>query len=88
MNCGRRGRRTQSPSRWLCSWRTPPMDQLFAGSLVRLPSIRHSIVRIYTSSTYTDMAVEKHVLVNEAYPKAQGILQREIWLRISSNNHH
>ena len=31
--------------------------------------LRHPLVRVYTSSTFTDMTLEKHVLVNEAYPK-------------------
>lgn len=45
------------------------MDRIFAGSLEDLPTVTKPIVRIYTSSTYTDMTLEKSVLVTEVYPR-------------------
>jgi hypothetical protein len=45
------------------------IDRIFCGNFELLPLIKHPLVRIYTSSTYTDMTLEKTVLVSEVYPK-------------------
>ena len=45
------------------------IDRIFCGNFESLPPIKHPLVRIYTSSTYTDMSLEKTVLVSEVYPK-------------------
>lgn len=45
------------------------IDRIFIGSFECLPPIKHPLVRIYMSSTYTDMTLEKTLLVSEVYPK-------------------
>ena len=45
------------------------IDRIFIGNFDFLPHIKHPLVRIYTSSTYTDMTLEKTVLVSDVYPK-------------------
>jgi hypothetical protein len=45
------------------------IDRIYAGSFVSLPPVKHPVVRIYTSSTYTDMTLEKNILVTEVYPR-------------------
>lgn len=45
------------------------IDRIFIGSFEALPMIKHPLVRIYMSSTYTDMTLEKTLLVSEVYPK-------------------
>ena len=44
------------------------VDRIFRGSFVGLPRLRPPLFRVYTSSTYTDMQVEKAVLVDKVYP--------------------
>ncbi len=45
------------------------IDRIFAGRCSCLPKIKHPLVRVYTSSTFTDMTLEKNVLVTEVYPR-------------------
>ncbi len=45
------------------------IDMIFRGHLENLPRWRQPLVRIYLSSTFTDMTMEKTALVGEVYPK-------------------
>ena len=45
------------------------VDQIFAGSLTNLPPVSSKIVRIFTSSTFTDMLMERNTLMEYVYPK-------------------
>ena len=45
------------------------VDRIFAGCFSDLPEVLRPLVRIYTSSTFTDMTLEKNVLITEVYPK-------------------
>ena len=44
-------------------------NRVYAGYLAGLPPPTPRTVRVYTSSTFTDMSLEKSVLVNEMYPQ-------------------
>ncbi|KAI1303164.1 NACHT and WD repeat domain-containing protein 2 [Halotydeus destructor] len=45
------------------------LDRIFAGSLNDMPPVLSRIVRIFTSSTFTDMSLERNTLMEEVYPK-------------------
>ena len=45
------------------------IDRIFAGSLKDLPPVSSKIVRIFTSSTFTDMLMERNTLMEYVYPK-------------------
>ena len=45
------------------------IDHIFAGSLTGLPPVSSKIVRIFTSSTFTDMLMERNTLMEYVYPK-------------------
>ena len=45
------------------------VDRIFAGSLSDLPPVSSKIVRIFTSSTFTDMLMERNTLMEWVYPK-------------------
>ncbi|XP_023233004.1 NACHT and WD repeat domain-containing protein 2-like [Centruroides sculpturatus] len=45
------------------------VDRLFAGCLDKLPPLGSKIVRIFTSSTFTDMSLERNMLMEQVYPK-------------------
>ena len=45
------------------------VDRIFAGSPVDLPPVSSKIVRIFTSSTFTDMLMERNTLMEWVYPK-------------------
>ena len=45
------------------------VDRVFAGSLDDLPRVSSKIVRIFTSSTFTDMLMERNTLMEYVYPK-------------------
>ena len=45
------------------------VDQIFAGDLRGLPPWKQPLIRIYLSSTFTDMCLEKAAIYNEVYPK-------------------
>ena len=47
------------------------IDMIFAGNFERLERVKHPIIRVYLSSTYTDMTMEKSILVTEVYPKVK-----------------
>ncbi|XP_056633882.1 NACHT and WD repeat domain-containing protein 2 [Diorhabda sublineata] len=45
------------------------IDLIFAGSLESLPPVSSKIVRIFTSSTFTDTTMERNTLMAKCYPK-------------------
>ena len=45
------------------------VDSIFAGRLDDLPPVSSKIVRIFTSSTFTDMLMERNTLMEYVYPK-------------------
>ena len=45
------------------------VDRIFAGSLDTLPPLSSKVVRIFTSSTFTDMLMERNTLMEYVYPK-------------------
>ncbi|CAL4190550.1 unnamed protein product, partial [Meganyctiphanes norvegica] len=45
------------------------IDKIFSGSLDLLPPVSSKIVRIFTSSTFTDMLMERNTLMAEVYPR-------------------
>ena len=45
------------------------VDAIFAGALTSLPPVSSKIVRIFTSSTFTDMLMERNTLMEYVYPK-------------------
>ena len=45
------------------------VDRIFAGSLEILPPVSSKIVRIFTSSTFTDTSMERNTLMAQVYPK-------------------
>ena len=47
------------------------IDNIFAGAFENLERVKHPIIRIYLSSTYTDMTAEKSLLMTEVYPKVK-----------------
>lgn len=56
------------------------IDSIFAGRLTHLPSLNRPLVRIYISSTYTDMVVEKNLLLTEVYPKLKDYCREQYGL--------
>ncbi|XP_035219910.1 NACHT and WD repeat domain-containing protein 2-like [Stegodyphus dumicola] len=45
------------------------IDAIFLGCLENLPPVSSKIVRIFTSSTFTDMSMERNALMEEVYPR-------------------
>ena len=45
------------------------IDKIFSGILTNLPPVSSKIVRIFTSSTFTDMLMERNTLMEYVYPK-------------------
>ncbi|XP_064214500.1 NACHT and WD repeat domain-containing protein 2 isoform X2 [Tribolium castaneum] len=45
------------------------IDLIFAGSLENLPPVSSKIVRIFTSSTFTDTTMERNTLMAKCYPR-------------------
>jgi hypothetical protein len=45
------------------------VDKIFAGNLDHLPPLSSKVVRIFTSSTFTDMLMERNTLMEYVYPK-------------------
>ncbi|KAM0725564.1 NACHT and WD repeat domain-containing protein 2 [Formica fusca] len=45
------------------------IDSIFLGSLKSLPPVSSKIVRIFTSSTFTDTTMERNTLMAQCYPK-------------------
>ena len=57
------------PTRPSSSMEDSQIDKLFAGDMENLPPWRQPLIRLYLSSTYTDMTLEKTALFAEVYPK-------------------
>ena len=47
------------------------LDRIFEGCFEGLTALVHPRVRVYLSSTYTDMSLEKSVLSLEVFPKVK-----------------
>ncbi|XP_068248399.1 NACHT and WD repeat domain-containing protein 2 [Palaemon carinicauda] len=45
------------------------VEKIFAGSLETLPPVGSKVCRIFTSSTFTDMLMERNTLMESVYPK-------------------
>ena len=45
------------------------VDKIFSGCLENLPPLSSKVVRIFTSSTFTDMLMERNTLMEWVYPK-------------------
>ncbi|XP_030375810.1 NACHT and WD repeat domain-containing protein 2 [Scaptodrosophila lebanonensis] len=45
------------------------IDSIFSGSLESLPPVSSKIVRIFTSSTFTDTTMERNTLMAKCYPR-------------------
>ena len=45
------------------------VDSIFAGCIDNLPPLSSKVVRIFTSSTFTDMLMERNTLMEWVYPK-------------------
>jgi len=45
------------------------LDRLFSGNLDRLPPLPKRVVRLFISSTFTDMTLERNTLMERAYPR-------------------
>ena len=45
------------------------VDKMFAGCLENLPALSSKVVRIFTSSTFTDMLMDRNTLMEWVYPK-------------------
>ena len=45
------------------------VDRIMAGCLTDLPTVSSKVVRIFTSSTFTDMLMERNTLMEFVYPK-------------------
>uniref|UniRef100_T1J835 NACHT domain-containing protein n=1 Tax=Strigamia maritima TaxID=126957 RepID=T1J835_STRMM len=45
------------------------VDRIFLGDLNDLPPVSSKIVRIFTSSTFTDTSMERNTLMEQVYPK-------------------
>jgi hypothetical protein len=45
------------------------LDRIYAGRLEGLPPLSSRVVRIFTSSTFTDMLMERNTLMEHVYPR-------------------
>ncbi len=45
------------------------MERIYSGSLQDLPAPCSRVVRIFTSSTFTDMVMERNTLMEHVYPR-------------------
>lgn len=45
------------------------LDRLFSGDLERLISLPKRLVRLFISSTFTDMTLERNSLMERVYPR-------------------
>ncbi|XP_013421183.1 NACHT and WD repeat domain-containing protein 2 [Lingula anatina] len=49
--------------------RNETLDRIFEGTLQNLPALKSKIVRIFTSSTFTDTTLERNAFMEEVYPR-------------------
>lgn len=61
------------------------MDRIFAGCLSDLPPVSSKIVRIFTSSTFTDMLMERNTLMEYVYPKIKEYCREKHGLEFQVN---
>ena len=61
------------------------VDRIFAGSLIDLPPVSSKIVRIFTSSTFTDMLMERNTLMEYVYPKIKEYCREKHGLEFQVN---
>ena len=64
------------------------IDRIFAGGLIDLPPVSSKIVRIFTSSTFTDMLMERNTLMEYVYPRIKEYCREKHGLefQVNSNN--
>ncbi|RWS26802.1 NACHT and WD repeat domain-containing protein 2-like protein, partial [Leptotrombidium deliense] len=56
------------------------VDRIFLGSLHDLPVVNSKVVRIFTSSTFTDMSMERNYLMQNVYPKLKDYCKEKFGL--------
>ena len=61
------------------------IDRIFAGGLIDLPPVSSKIVRIFTSSTFTDMLMERNTLMEYVYPRIKEYCREKHGLEIQVN---
>ena len=61
------------------------VDSIFAGRLDDLPPVSSKIVRIFTSSTFTDMLMERNTLMEYVYPKIKEYCREKHGLEFQVN---
>ena len=61
------------------------IDAIFAGCLTNLPPVSSKIVRIFTSSTFTDMLMERNTLMEYVYPKIKEYCREKHGLEFQVN---
>ena len=64
------------------------VDRIFLGSLTNLPPVSSKIVRIFTSSTFTDMLMERNTLMEYVYPKMKEYCREKHGLEFQVNIQH
>jgi hypothetical protein len=64
------------------------VDRIFHGSLVDLPPVSSKIVRIFTSSTFTDMLMERNTLMEYVYPKIRDYCREKHGLEFQVSTRH
>ena len=62
------------------------IDRIFAGSLIDLPPVSSKIVRIFTSSTFTDMLMERNTLMEYVYPRIKEYCREKHGLEFQVNS--
>ena len=61
------------------------IDRIFAGGLIDLPPVSSKIVRIFTSSTFTDMLMERNTLMEYVYPRIKEYCREKHGLEFQVN---
>ena len=61
------------------------IDRIFGGGLNDLPPVPSKIVRIFTSSTFTDMLMERNTLMEFVYPKIKEYCREKHGLEFQVN---
>ena len=68
------------------------VDRIMAGCLTDLPTVSSKVVRIFTSSTFTDMLMERNTLMEFVYPKIKEYCREkhglEFQVLLHSNMHN
>ncbi|XP_026684997.1 NACHT and WD repeat domain-containing protein 2-like [Diaphorina citri] len=62
------------------------VDLIFMGSLESLPPVSSKIVRIFTSSTFTDTTMERNTLMAQCYPKLKDYCREKHGLEFQVSN--